>query len=137
MRPLSPAFALALAFAVILVATAGMADLSTARAGDYWDSYVRQYVQRLDGISPDAGDAAAVNSVTHMIDPWPRYAGQRHFNSDGSRMADAVGRYRDVRKLPLAPPPISPVPIGTSGFTGAGGAGGASAAPAAAGAPAQ
>ena len=112
----------------IVIAAATLAP-PPATAGDYWDTFVRQYVQRLDGISPDAGDAKDVNAVTHMIDPWPRYVSKRHIDSSGARMGDAVERYRDVRKLPLAPPPISPVPIATSGLSGTGGA---SAAPAAA-----
>ena len=92
-----------------------------ACAGDYWDAFVRQYVQRLDGISPEAGDAEATNTVTHMIDPWPRYVARRHIDANGARMADVIERYRDVRKLPLAPQPISPVQIGTSGFSTGGG----------------
>ena len=91
-----------------------------AAAGDYWDAFVRQYVQRLDGISPDAGNAKELNTVTHMIDPWPPYVGRRHIDASGARMGEAVERYRDVRKLPLAPPPISPVPIATSGLSGSG-----------------
>jgi hypothetical protein len=91
-----------------------------ARAGDYWEDFVRQYVQRLDGISPDAGDAHATNTVTHMIDPWPPYVARRHINSSGARMADVIERYRDVRKLPLAPPPIAPIAISPSGFSGGG-----------------
>jgi hypothetical protein len=113
------------------IVAAGLAA-PAAHAGDYWDSFVRQYVQRLDGISPDAGNAAAVNTATHMIDPWPPYVGRRHFNSNGARMADAVERYRDVRKLPLAPPPIAPIAISPSGLSGSGaGAGATPAAPSA------
>lgn len=106
----------------LLSTSSALAGPVPAQAGDFWDAYVRQYVQRLDGISPEAGDATATNTVTHMIDPWPRYVGRRHIDSNGARMADVIERYRDVRKLPLAPPPISPVPISTSGFsTGSGG----------------
>ena len=101
----------------LLSTVSGVAVAAPAQAGDFWDTFVRQYVQRLDGISPEAGDAEAVNTATHMVDPWPRYVSRRHIDSSGARMADVVERYRDIRKLPLAPPPISPVPISTSGFS--------------------
>jgi hypothetical protein len=94
-----------------------------AAAGDpLWTDIVQPYLQRLDGLSPDAGDASAVNTVTHMIDPWPRASGNRHIPGNGQRMSGAVERYRDVSKLPLAPQPIAPVEISASGFsTGSGG----------------
>lgn len=126
--------------AIVLTALAtacGLAVTPTAHAGDFWDAFAGQYVQRLDGISPDAGDAQAVNTVTHMIDPWPKYAGRRHIDANGARMADAIERYRDVRKLPLAPPPIAPIAISPSGLSGGGSSGGAAAAPAAASPAAQ
>jgi hypothetical protein len=106
--------------ALILIAAGSPAAVPAAHAGDFWDAYVRQYLQRLDGISPDAGDSEAVNTATHMIDPWPRYVGRRHIDSSGARMADVIERYRDIRKLPLAPPPIAPVAIGTTGFSSGG-----------------
>lgn len=99
-----------------------------ARAGNVeWYEIVTPYLQRLDGISPDAGDAPATNTVTHTIDPWPRRVGNRRIPGNGARMSGAVERYRDVRKLGEAPPPISPVPIGTSGFSSPSGASGAGA----------
>jgi hypothetical protein len=101
----------------LLSTSAAVATTAPAQARDFWDALVRQYVQRLDGISPDAGDSQAVNTATQMIDPWPPYVARRHIDGSGARMADVVERYRDIRKLPLAPPPISPVPISTSGFS--------------------
>lgn len=117
----------------VLFATAAMAGLqiaSPAWAGNVeWYEIVTPYLQRLDGISPDAGDASATNTVTHTIDPWPRNVGNRRIPGNGARMSGAVERYRDVRKLGEAPQPISPVPIGTSGFSSpSGGGGGAGAA---------
>ena len=114
--------------AVTILSVAGAIAVPPAHAGDAFDAFVRQYVQRLDGISPDAGNSKDHNAVVHMVDPWPPYAARRHIDSNGARMAGAVERYRDVSKLPLAPPPISPVPIATSGFSSSGGGGGAGAA---------
>jgi len=105
--------------AMLLLTTASI-PISAANAGDLlWNDFVAPYLQRLDAVTPDGGNASAANTAIQMIDPWPRYAGRRHIPGDGKRMADAVDRYRDVSKLPLAPQPISPVPISPSGFSSA------------------
>jgi hypothetical protein len=72
-----------------------------------WDDPFEQYFQRKDTVTLDAGNAAAVNSATHTIDPWPRNVGNTRIPGDGGRMAGAVERYRDVSKLPRAPKPIA------------------------------
>lgn len=89
-----------------------------------YDDFGTPYLQRSDTIFPGAGDAKAANSAIHVIDPWPRRAGNRHIPADGERMSGAVERYRDVSKLPPdqrgkgeAPQPIAPVAIETKGFS--------------------
>jgi hypothetical protein len=72
-----------------------------------WDDPFEQYFQRKDTVTHGAGNAAAVNSATHVIDPWPRNVGNTRIPGDGGRMAGAVERYRDVSKLPRAPKPIA------------------------------
>ena len=52
------------------------------------------YLDRRDTVSFGAGDAVAVNKVTHMVDPWPVRAGDRNIPHDGERMAAAAERYR-------------------------------------------
>jgi hypothetical protein len=52
------------------------------------------YLDRRDTVSFGAGDAVATNKVTHMINPWPPYAGNRNIAFDGERMAAAAERYR-------------------------------------------
>jgi hypothetical protein len=52
------------------------------------------YLDRRDTVSFAAGDAVAANKVTHMIDPWPPYAGNRNIAFDGERMQMAAERYR-------------------------------------------
>ena len=52
------------------------------------------YLDRRDTVSFGAGDAVAVNKVTHMVDPWPVRAGDRNIAFDGERMAAAAERYR-------------------------------------------
>jgi hypothetical protein len=71
-----------------------------------WDDPLDQYFQRKNGVTLEAGDAAAVNSATHTIDPWPRYVGNTRIPGDGERMAGAVERYRDVSKIPRSPKPL-------------------------------
>jgi hypothetical protein len=98
---------------------------STARAGEY--DFAGPYFRRIEGVTQGAGNAKEVNSVTHTIDPWPRYAPNRRIPANGERMSGAIERYRDVRKMPLGP-----AAIGLSGPASTG-----AAAPAATGAPAQ
>lgn len=94
-----------------------------ARAGDViYGDFAAPYLQRTDKIFPGAGDAKAVNSAIHVIDPWPRNSANRRIPANGERMVGAVERYRDVSKLPKAPRPIAPVEIETSGFSGGGAA---------------
>lgn len=69
---------------------------TAVRAGDV-DDIAAPYLQRTDSIAAGAGNAKAVNSVTHMLDPWPPYAGNRRIPGNGQRMSGAVERYRDVR----------------------------------------
>ena len=79
------------------------------------------YHHRRDTVSFAAGDAVAVNKVTHMIDPWPRNVRNKRIPANGERMVGAVERHRDVSKLPLAPKPIASE---TTGFSSSGGGGG-------------
>ena len=60
------------------------------------------YFDRRDTVSFAAGDAVAVNKVTHMIDPWPPYAGNRNIAFDGERMQAAAERYRTNKVTPLS-----------------------------------
>jgi hypothetical protein len=72
-----------------------------------WDDPFAQYFERKNGVTLGAGNAKSINSATHIIDPWPRNVGNTRIPGDGQRMSGAVERYRDVAKLPLAPPPIA------------------------------
>jgi hypothetical protein len=86
-----------------------------------WDDPFEQYFQRKDTVTLGAGNARAVNSATHVIDPWPRYVRNTRIPGDGGRMAGAVERYRDVSKLPRAPKPIAPELGATTNFQVPGG----------------
>jgi hypothetical protein len=92
-----------------------IAASGVARAGDYdWDDIFAPYRQRIDSATTSSGNAANVNAATHVINPWPPYARQRHIPGDGARMVGAVERYRGPR-VPASPPaqlrsPIMPAP---------------------------
>jgi hypothetical protein len=65
------------------------------------------YFDRRESIALSAGDAIAVNRVEQMIDPWPRYVGDKNIAFNGERMQGAVERYR-LHEV------IRPVPLTTS-----------------------
>jgi hypothetical protein len=111
-------------FAAGSIALIGLLFLSSTAFA--WDQDVfEQYFQRSDRLTLGAGNAKDVNAITHIIDPWPRYVGNRQIPGNGERMSGAVERYRDVSKLNRGqgPQPIFPLfgtNIGISSGTGAG-----------------
>ena len=58
------------------------------------------YFDRRETIVPSAGDAQAVNRVTHMVDPWPPSSANRNIAFNGEVMARAHERYREGRVIP-------------------------------------
>ena len=84
------------------------------------------YFQRSDKITLGAGNAKDVNAATHIIDPWPRYVGNRRIPGNGDRLSRAVQRYRQGSyrqpAQPLSPYPADGYAVG--GGAGGGGAGG-------------
>ena len=60
--------------------------------GTVTENPAAEYVHRTDTIVPDAGEAMKVNAATHVVDPWPRYVGDRRIPADGERMVTAVQR---------------------------------------------
>jgi hypothetical protein len=58
------------------------------------------YFDRRETIVPSAGDAMAVNRVTHMVDPWPPSSVNRNIAFNGEVMQRAHERYREGRVLP-------------------------------------
>lgn len=87
------------------------------RAADV-DDIAAPYLQRTDSIAAGAGNAKAVNSVTHMLGPWPPYAGNRRIPGNGQRMSGAVERYRDVSKQSQMPATLAPASAGQAGSSG-------------------
>ena len=58
------------------------------------------YLDRRDSIELSAGDANASNIAIQMVDPWPRYAGNKNLAYNGQRMQAAVERYRNNQVTP-------------------------------------
>ena len=84
------------------------ATLACSEAWAWDQDPAAQYFERKDTIVSGAGDARNVNAATHIIDPWPRYVGDRRIPANGERMSRAVERYR--RNTPwLTPCPITPI----------------------------
>jgi hypothetical protein len=107
-----------------IIAFAVLVGASLAGSGALaWDEDpLAMYLQRSDKITLGAGDAKAVNAATHIIDPWPRYVGNRRIPGNGDRLSRAVERYRQGSYRQPAPP-ISPYPAGGYAVGGAGGGG--------------
>jgi len=62
------------------------------------------YFDRRETVALSAGDFAAVNSVEQMVDPWPRYVGNKNIAFNGERMQAAVERYRHHEVIRPVPP---------------------------------
>jgi hypothetical protein len=108
-----------------IIGSAAFAASLTCSGAWAWDQDpAAQYFERKDTIVSGAGDARNVNAATHIIDPWPRYVGNRRIPGNGDRLSRAVERYRQGSYRPPAPPIF---PIGAFGSTGAGAGAGAGA----------
>ena len=78
-----------------IIGSAAFAASLTCSGAWAWDQDpAAQYFERKDTIVSGAGDARDVNAATHIIDPWPRYVGDRRIPGNGQRMTGAVERYR-------------------------------------------
>ena len=85
-----------------------------------------RYFQRSDTITLSAGDAKQANAVTHTINPWPSYVGDRRIVTQAAKTNGTITRYRSGTQ------PRDPLPAFGGDLLGAGhppmGAAGATAA---------
>jgi hypothetical protein len=58
------------------------------------------YFDHRETVALGADDHIATNRVAQMIDPWPRDVGRRQIAFDGTKMQNAVERYRTGRAYP-------------------------------------
>jgi hypothetical protein len=80
-----------------------------------------RYFQRSDSITLSAGDAKQANAVTHTINPWPSYVGDRRIVVGAARTGGAIARYRSGTQPrdPLPAIGIAGFPMGLAGATAA------------------
>ena len=91
-----------------IVRMLGCLPLAAALGGCWTGIYENpfaQYVNRSDTVTLSAGDAKNVNAATHVVDPWPRYVGNKNLAFSGERMQSAVECYRHN---PRVTTPVSP-----------------------------
>jgi len=60
------------------------------------------YYDRRETIALGADDHLAANEVLQMVDPWPRYVGNKNIAFNGQRMQTAVECYRYDKVTPPA-----------------------------------
>lgn len=67
-----------------------------AAAGEDQDSedFFGGYTHRVEGVTVGVGDAAASNTASQVINPWPAYSRDRAIRSESSRMIGAIRRYQ-------------------------------------------
>lgn len=58
------------------------------------------YYDRRETVSLGADDHIASNMAVQMVDPWPRYVGNKNIAFNGERMQAAVERYRHGKVIP-------------------------------------
>ena len=63
------------------------------------------YYDRRETVALGADDHIASNTVAQMVDPWPRYVGDKNIAFNGERLQAGVERYRHHEVIR----PISPV----------------------------
>jgi hypothetical protein len=63
------------------------------------------YYDRRETVALGADDHIASNTVAQMVDPWPRYVGNKNIAFNGERMQAGVERYRHHEVIR----PVSPV----------------------------
>ena len=80
-----------------------------------------RYFQRSDSITLSAGDAKQVNAVTHTINPWPSYVGDRRIVVSAAKTGGAIARYRTGTQPrdPLPALGLPSYPMGIAGATAA------------------
>ena len=80
-----------------------------------------RYFQRSDTITLSAGDAKQVNAVTHTINPWPSYVGDRRIIVEAARTRGAIQRNRSGTQPrdPLPAIGLTNFPMGAAGATAA------------------
>lgn len=59
-----------------------------------YETPASEYFDRIDTITPGAGNAKDANAAIHVVDPWPRKVANTRIPGQGERMVNAVDRYK-------------------------------------------
>jgi hypothetical protein len=86
--------ALARGAAVLVLAAFAAGRASAGDVAQDCDDFFGGYTHRIEGITVGAGDAAASNTASQIIDPWPPYSRDRHIRTESTRMIGAIRRYQ-------------------------------------------
>src|SRR5262245_50378447 len=62
------------------------------------------YFDRRETVALGADDHIAVNRASQMVDPWPRYVGNKNIAFNGERMQGAADRYQRHEVIRPVPP---------------------------------
>lgn len=82
--------------AILLGALAlGGCDVTSGLAGD---DAMSRYTQRLDTITPDAGDDQRVNLAIQTEQPWPYYVMDQRIPVDAQTTSQALDNYHKASK---------------------------------------
>lgn len=76
-----------------LLAALSASDASAGEDQDFED-FFGAYTHRIEGVTVGAGDAAASNAASQIINPWPAYSRDRDIHTESSRMIGAIKRYQ-------------------------------------------
>ena len=87
----------------IIGSAAFAASLACSGAWAWDQDPAAQYFERKDTIVSGAGDARNVNAATHIIDPWPRYVGNRRIPATASGWR---GRSNAIARTRRGPRPV-------------------------------
>jgi hypothetical protein len=106
-------------FILLMIAACG-----SAGAGDdyFWEDLWAPYTNRHDKATGTSGNAQEVNSITHIITPWPPYILDRRIPGDAARMGVAVNCYH-ARHLPPECAPTPPIVSSSPGGSPSGNSG--------------
>lgn len=93
---------------------------NAAWAGDVQnrEDFFGGYTQRIEGVTLGAGNAAASNAASQIINPWPAYSKDRDILTESPRMIGAIRRYQNNWDAKTIKTPSIPQPYDSSGSGG-------------------
>lgn len=72
---------------ILAVATSGCSSADSS------DGIFALYTQRIQTVTPGAGNSQAANEAIQGVDPWPRYVFDTRIPGNGAKSAAAVSAY--------------------------------------------